>query len=196
MKNGLTVFVLLIFLGQVSAQESDYIVIKKHNNRTLKTYYAGGFISAETYDGFKLNGIIRAIRNDSIILQQHTTGLAPTGLGYKIDTFYFTISVYYPQIKKFNFTGYDAAGRKKGFAVLSAPNLMIIGGLGFITLELVNTAYRHESLSEDNKLASLGIAAGVAAAGFLWKYISKQRNKVGGKYKVVYIKANAINNSK
>ncbi len=196
MKRGLTVLFLLIAIATASAQQSDFLVVKKHNNKTLRTYYEGSFLSAETWDGFLINGIIVAIRNDSIIIRQTQTQLVGTQMGSKIDTFVYTFSFYYGQIKKFNLKADDITGRKKGFAVLSAPNLLIIGGVGFIVLELVNTAYRHESLTEDNKLASLGIAAGVAATGFIWKYVAKKRNKVGGKYKMVYIKAHALENSK
>jgi hypothetical protein len=55
-------------------------------------------------------------------------------------------------------------------------------------LELFNTAYRKESISADNKLVSLGIAAGVAATGFAITYFQNKADKAGGKYKVVYVK--------
>jgi len=64
----------------------------------------------------------------------------------------------------------------------------MVGGIAFIGLELINTAYRREQLNSGNKLTSLGVAAGVAGAGWMITYISKKRNKVGGKYKVVYVK--------
>lgn len=179
-----------------NAQQSDYIIIKKHNNKTLKTYFSGSFISAFTYDGFHLNGFITAIRNDSIIVRQHETHLVAANFGSKIDTLVYTMGIWYGQIKKFEFGGNDVSGRRKGFLTFSAPKLMIIGGIGFMGLELVNTAYRRESLTESNKLVSLGIAAGVAATGFMWNYISRSRNKVGGKYKIVYVKANSGSNTK
>ena len=196
MKKGLTALLVLIMIATANAQQSDFLVVKKHNNKTLRTYYEGSYLSAETWDGFAINGIIVAIRNDSIIIRQLVTQLVGTQMGSKIDTLVYTFSFYYGQIKKFNLKADDITGRKKGFAVLSAPNLLIIGGVGFIVLELVNTAYRHESINENNKLASLGIAAGVAATGFIWKYIAKKRNKVGGKYKMVYVKAHALEKSK
>lgn len=186
----------LLTFSYASAQPSDYILLKQRNNRTLKTYYAGSYISADTYDGFGLNGIIIAIRNDSIIVQQHETKLVPSEFGQKIDTFRYTMGVYYNQIKKFNFVKFDAAGRKGGFAQVTIPRLMIIGGLGFAGLELINTAYRRESLTQNNKLESLSISAGVAVTGILWNFISKNRNKVGGKYRVVYVKATPGNISK
>ena len=195
MKKAGSFIIALLIICQASAQQSDYIILKKRNNRILKTYFEGTYLSAETYEGFQLNGIIRAIRNDSLILQQHETKLIPSEFGYKIDTVRYALAINYRQIKKFNFIKYDAAGRKKGFSQVTIPKLLVVGGIGFLGLELINTIYRKESITQDNKRTSLSIAAGVAASGFVWNYISKNRNKVGGKYRLVYIKAGAINNS-
>lgn len=196
MRKLLTVTILLLSFFASRAQQSDYIIIKKHNNRTIKTYFVGSYISAFTYDGFHLNGFISAIRNDSIIVKQNETHLVASDFGSRIDTLIYTMGIYYGQIKKFEFAGNDVAGRRKGFLSFTAPKLLIIGGIGFLSLELINTAYRRESITEGNKLTSLGIAAGVAATGFIWNYLNNSRNKVGGKYKIVYVKANAINDSK
>lgn len=194
MKQLLTFF-LCICIGSLSmAQQADFILIKKHNNRTLKTYYAGSFISAETYDGFRINGIIKSISNDSITFQQQETRLVGAEFGSKIDTVRFTLSVSYRSIKKFNFQGFQPDGKKKGFAEVTIPKLLVVGGFGFLALELVNTAYRQESLTEQKKLKSLIIAAGVAGTGFLWRFISNKRNRVGGKYKVVYVRG-GLNNA-
>jgi hypothetical protein len=51
--------ILLVSIAEVTlSQSSDFIVIKKHNNRTLMTYYPGAFISAITHNGFSINGFI------------------------------------------------------------------------------------------------------------------------------------------
>ena len=194
MKKLLTVYFTFFLFVTGFSQATDYIVIKKHNNRTLKTYYSGGFISAETYDGFRLNGFIKAIQNDSIILQQQDTRLMATEFGTKVDTFAYTMGINYRLIKKFNFGSNEIYYKKRGFAAVTVPRLMMIGGIGFIGLELINTAYRKEALNSGNKLTSLGIAAGVAGAGWLITFVSEKRNKVGGKYKVVYVKATGQDN--
>ncbi|MBC7848644.1 MAG: hypothetical protein H7Y31_02855 [Chitinophagaceae bacterium] len=189
MKKLYTTFLFVLTTLISIAQQSDFIQVKKHNNRTLKTYYTGAFISAETYDGFRINGIITAIRNDSVIFQQTMTSLVPTQLGQKIDTIRYSMSVYVYQIKKFNMEGYTPSMRKKGFSVITIPKLMIVGGVGFLGLELVNTIYRKESLTDGNKLGTLAIAVAVAGGGFLWNWVDKKRNQVGGKYKMVYVRA-------
>jgi hypothetical protein len=185
---------LLVFVATVTgclAQRSDYIVLKKRNNRTLKTYFPGSFISATTYSGFTLNGIIREIRNDSIFIEQQQVYQVPTQFGVpRLDTVVYTIGVAYVEITSFNIsthTGIGGEPRQRGFSNVTIPKIMMIGGIGYIVLEVVNTAYRGESLSDGNKLVGLGIAAGVAAAGFVWQQLIKQSSKAGGKYKVVYV---------
>lgn len=194
MKKLLTVYIFLLLCVSGFSQETDYIIIKKHNNRTLKTYSPGVFLSAETYDGFRINGYIKAIQNDSIILQQQDTRLMATEFGTKVDTFAYTMGINYRLIKKFNFGSNEVYFKKHGFAAVTIPRLMMIGGIGFIGLELINTAYRKEPLNDSKKLRSLGIAAGVTGAGWLYTFISQKRNKVGGKYKVVYVKAGSLDN--
>lgn len=182
-------FILLLAITKVTlSQTSDFIVLKKRNNRTIKTYYPGAFISAHTYNGFAVNGFIKEIRNDSLIVLQQETRLVGTNFGSTVDTVSYTIGVDYHEIKTFHHTGDYSWGRKRGFAEITLPKLMKIGGIGFIVLELVNSTYRKESLSENNKVAPLAIAAGVAATGFAITYFQNKSDKAGGKYKVVYVK--------
>lgn len=182
-------FILLVSITEATlSQSSDFIVLKKRNNRTLKTYYPGEFISAVTYNGFAINGFIKDIRHDSIILLQQERKLVPTDFGSTVDTVSYVFGIDYHNIKSFHFTSQYTWGRKRGFAEITLPRLMKVGGVAFLVLELVNTGYRKESISADNKLLPLGIAAGVAATGFAITYFQNRSDKVGGKYKVVYVK--------
>jgi hypothetical protein len=182
-------FILLLAITKVTlSQTSDFIVLKKRNNRTIKTYYPGAFISAHTYNGFAVNGFIKEIRNDSLIILQEETRLVAADFGSIVDTVSYRIGVDYREIKTFHYTGDYTWGRKRGFAQITLPKLMKIGGIGFIILELVNSTYRKESLSENNKALPLAIAAGVAATGFAFTYFQNKSDKAGGKYKVVYVK--------
>jgi hypothetical protein len=179
---------LLLFGGTAFSQQADFIVLKKKNNRTLKTYYAGSFISAVTYGGFQINGWIKDIRNDSIIIRQEELRQFQQEYGMVLDTLVYTIVIDYREIKQWNYTrGYTWGGRK-GFVQVAVPKILMIGGTGFIVLELVNTAYRKESLNEGNKLSSLAIAGGVALAGLGMEALQNRNKKVGKKYQVVYVK--------
>lgn len=190
MKRLLCITALFVAFGSAHAQESDYLVVKKKNGIILKTYYVGGFISAESYTGFRLNGYIKAIRNDSLWVQQEETRLVPTEFGSRLDTLRYMVGLYYNQVRKFNFGKSYEGGRKKGFSQVTLPKLLIRGGAGFFVLEFVNSLYRGESLTRKSNLTTLGIAAGVAATGWIWSAIARKRDQVGGRYEVAYIRAN------
>ena len=189
MKQILLFITCLLFANLLHSQQSDFIVLKKKNNRTLRTYYPGAFISAVTVSEFTINGFITAIRNDSLIIRQEERRLMPTDFGMELDTLVYTISVDYRQIKQWNFTRAYTWGGRRGFVQVALPKIMIIGGAGFIVLESVNTIYRGESFNDDNKLAALGIAAAIAGAGWYIEHTKARNKKVGKKYKVVYVKA-------
>lgn len=179
---------LFLTIAEARSQD-DFIVLKKRNNRTLKTYGQGSFLSAKTNTGFQLNGFITAIRNDSIFIKQQETKLVTTSFGQAIDTVFYTFGFDHRNIDAFYFSHqYDPIMRKRGFAQTTLPPILIAGGAGFIILELVNTIYRKEPLNDGNKLASLGIAAGVAGTGILIATLNSRKDKVGNRYKVFYIK--------
>jgi hypothetical protein len=187
MKSILLIF-FIFFYDIAICQQSDFIVLKKRNNRTVKSYFPGSFIAAVTYTGYRLNGIIKEIRNDSIFVEQQEVFQVATQIGVpRLDTVVHTLRMHYTEISQFFFSP-GSSSRKKRFAEVSIPKIMVIGGAGFIVLELVNTAYRKESINEGNKIGTLAIAAGIAGAGVLWQQLQKQRTKAGGKFTVVYVK--------
>jgi hypothetical protein len=186
---------LPILLASISAvthaqQPPDYIVLKKRNNRTLKTYFPGTFLSGVTYTGATIGGIIKQIKNDSVFLEQLEVKQVPTQFGTPVlDTTIHTIRLHYTEIRAFYYTNTKSSGSgmRRSFVGGKLPPIMALGGTGFIVLELINTAYRGESLSDGNKLSLLAIAAGVAATGFLWQHLQNRNTSTGQKYKVVYV---------
>ena len=191
MKNWILPLILFITCQTLQAQQSDFIVLKKKNNRTLKSYFPGTFISASTYSGFTLNGLIQKIANDTIWVEQQTVRQVATRFGVPaLDTTFYIIAVHYRELYKFNYDKHTGPGgqvRQTGWSQVGIPKIMMIGGIGYLILELVNTGYRKESLSDGNKLTGIAIAAGIATAGFVWKQLVKRGDRAGGKYRVVYI---------
>ena len=182
---------LLLISCTAFTQASDFIVLKNKNNRTLKTYFPGAFISAVTYTGFNLSGIIKQIRNDSVFIEQQEVRQVPTQFGVPaLDTISYTIRLHFKEIRAFYYTNVKASsgrGMRRSFVGRTLPTLMILGGTGFIILELVNTAYRGESLSDGNTITVLAFAAAVAVTGFLWQKLQVRSTRAGTKYKVIYI---------
>jgi hypothetical protein len=192
MKECLIFIVLFSLTTHLVAQSADYIVIRKKNNRTMQTYFAGAFISAQAFNGFNVNGYIKDIRHDSIFVQQQDTRLAGTNFGTIIDTMYYSLGFDYREIERFNISskyihGYNPGSKSGGFLSRILPTLMTLGGVGYLVLELVNGQYRHESVSAHNKLPSLIVASGVAVAGFAWSRLQKKSQNAPEKYQVIYV---------
>ena len=180
--------ILFFFISySLPAQKSDYIIIKKKNNRTVKTYFPGIFLRAPTHSGFYINGYIKSISNDSIYVQQQEIKLMGTEFGSTVDTLFYTIAFHYSTVQWYKYSKRDQPGRKKRFGEVLLPRIMQLGGTGFVVLETVNTVYRKESLFDRKTLTALGIATGVAATGFIWQYF-QNHGKTGSKYKVIYVK--------
>lgn len=174
------------------SQQSDFIILKKKNNRTVKTYAKGSFLSGRMNNGFEVHGYISAIRNDSIYLTQQDIRMMGTELGSTLDTFKYAVAFDYHQILRYYIKDGDYYGRPTGFSVLSVPGLMVIGGVGFLFLETVNTIYRKESFSDHDRLLSMSIAAGIAAAGYFWNKAKNNKENKPNNLKVVYVKAGSI----
>jgi hypothetical protein len=186
----------LLIIGQLSiAQNSDFIVLKKKNNRSIRSYFPGSFISGQTYTGARIFGTILQIRNDSLAIEQMYVRQVGTQFGTPaLDTTYSTIRLHFTEIRKFDYDVKTSYG-KKGKSGISIPRMMKLAGIGYIVLEGVNSAYRKESLSDGNKPVTLAVAAGVAAAGFIWDGIKKRQEVAGGKYRVEYIRmSDPVNN--
>jgi len=186
MKYFLGLWFVCLCWSETIAQKSDFIVIRNKQSRTLRSYFPGSFINADTYAGFTLNGYIRKIAHDSLYVEQENVYQVATQFGTPaLDTIRYLIPIYYKEIRKFN---YEIGSRQSGGSSLLLPKILLYGGAGYIVLELVNTAYRKESLDEGNKLTSLAIAGGVALTGFIWQEAIKSKQRKGKKVTVEYIK--------
>jgi len=183
MKLKLLIILTLLSLS-LQAQVSDFITVKKKNNRTLKTFFPGSAISFETSSGSYVSGTIDIIRNDSLFIKMFDIRTYPTQFGVtKIDTFgTYSLGFHYKEIAKVD------VGKKDHFAFIKNGTIFMIGGLGYAVLNVVNGKYLDESITSDENLKSLGIALGVAGAGFIMNRIYHHNKKNGKKYKIIYVR--------
>ena len=175
-------FCLLAF-----SQASDFIVVKKHD-RTVKSYFPGLPIALQTTSYSWVNGWITAIRNDSVFIKEYDVRQVPTIWGTTTtDTAgTYIVGVHYKEIQRIEF---DEKGGGFGFVTNGA--IFMIGGLGYAFLNVVNGQYLHESITDSKNMTSLGIALGVAAAGFILNRISHAKNKKW-RYAIEYVRMNDV----
>ena len=170
------------------SQASDFIVVKKHNGRTAKSFFPGLPIALQTESYTWVNGWITAIRHDSIFVKQFDVRQVPTVWGTLVaDTAgSYIIGVHYKEIKRIEF---DEKGG--GFGFITNGTIFMIGGVGYAVLNVVNGQYLHESITDSKNMTSLGIALGVAAGGFVLNRIQHYKNK-RWKYTIEYIRMNDV----
>jgi hypothetical protein len=165
------------------SQASDFVVVKKRNNRTIRSYFPGSAISCQTVYGNYLNGIVDAVRNDSVFVKQYDIRSVPNMWGVaKIDTLGSYINgIHYKDIELFEM------GNRESFGFIKNGTLFMIGGLGYAALNVINGKYLKESITGSKNRKSLGIALGVAGAGLIMNRIHSYNSRRGRKYRVEYI---------
>ena len=160
----MTLLVLFLFISLFSfSQISDFIVVKKKNGRTIETFMAGKPILFKTNAGKYINGHIDDIRNDSVFVLIYNTQTLSTKFGFQIlDTVSRSvIGINYHDISRIKIHESPDRGQK-----LAGP-LLMLGGSGYILLNVFNSVGHNEPLTEKRNVRNIGYAAGAIALGYL-----------------------------
>ena len=167
----------------LQAQQSDFIVIKK-KDRPVKTFFRGSMAQFRTVAGGWYNGRIENISNDSIFFREVIVQQVPTPWGVtRLDT----MTTF---VRKIHYQDIVAIPRsKESFGYIRNGTLFMIGGAGYIGINIVNSAYqKYPPFGRENR-PSLLQAAGVFAVGKLLQKTYKKQYIIGKKYNLRYIKA-------
>jgi hypothetical protein len=181
--------ILIVFFISATGfgQASDFISVRKKNNRTVKTYFPGVVIKFQTTFFRMVEGQIVQIRNDSVFVKEWDIRIVPTSLGVTVvDTAGSHVTgVHYKEIKV---VYWDK--RKKIHEYITDGSLLMIGGTGYAALNVINGAYLNEPITDSKNLRSLGIALGAAGTGYLLHRLNRKEAKFERRYRVHYIKMN------
>jgi hypothetical protein len=178
-------FLLLLLSFSISissfSQASDFIRVKKRNNRTMKAYFPGSLISCQTVYGNYLSGMVTAVKNDSVFIKEYDIRSNPNMWGVSsVDTMgSYLVGVPYQDIKVVDLN------KKESFGFVKNGSLLIIGGLGYAALNVINGKYLKESITGRENRKSLGIALGVAGVGYLMNRVHKLSRK---RYIIEYVR--------
>jgi hypothetical protein len=169
----------LSFPSIIFAQASDFITVKKHNNRTIKTFFQGVPISFVTAYKRTVNGMITDIKHDSVFVKEWDIRAVPTTWGV---TVLDTAGVYITGFNYKEIESIDVSDRTK-FQQVTPGRLLVIGGIGYTALNIINGAYLNEPITDSRNLKNLGIAAGAVGTGLLINFLSRHKRK----YLIEYI---------
>ena len=178
----LLITISIISSSCLSAQ--DFITVKKRNGITVKTFFAGSPIIFETIYGDYVSGTIEVLRNDSLFIRFYDTRKYNTVIGSVIiDTVTsFLARYHYKEISRVNISR-----RGSPFAPIIGK-LLMIGGGGYILLNLANNGYFHEPISSRKNLQSIGGAALAIGVGFLINKFLRPREFTNRRHSISYVR--------
>ena len=170
--------------GVQAQQMGDFISLKRPNGRHVGSYFKGSKIHFQHVNGQQIEGYVENVRNDSVFVRQWQIMTFMTSLGTtRVDTVgYYIHGLHYQEIFGI------FPDRKESWRFVKNGSIFMIGGAGYILLNVVNGLYREEPLDDPENLRSLGIAAGVAAGGYVLNRIYRHKQRKGKQYKIVYVK--------
>lgn len=163
---------------QSFAQGSDMVVLKKRNNRTLKTYFPGLQIHFITMAGDEVKGTVRKIANDSIFINIYDERRAYTAFG---TSFWDTIAV---GLSRYHLNEIrEVVKPHKGFSFIRNGFLFMLGGTSYAFLHVFNSAIYKEKVDT----RTLAWCAGSIATGYMLKRIHRNTVHLGKRYYLQYI---------
>ena len=176
----LTLLISILCLSSY-AQQSDIIVFKKGNSRTIKTYFPGIQIHFVSIAGNEVEGMIKKIVKDSIYINIYDSRPQYTIWGSSFwDTVSVSLSKYH--IKEIR----EIVKPPKRFAYIKNGFIFIAGGVGYAILHSVNALYLKEKI--DPK--TIGFSAASIATGIILKKFNRNTITLGKRHYLQYIPLN------
>ncbi len=179
----LLLFCFLLANHFLFAQSLDYLSVRKQNGQVVKNFYAGSDILLQLNDGSYLKGPLKTLINDSVYVTVYDIRWYPTPWGtYAKDTLTTTIV----GIKTSDISRIHLSRRRSFFQRISGP-LLMIGGAGYLVLNVLNGALFDLPITDGQNLRRIGTAAGAFGTGFLLSKLFAADGFSKKKHRIVYV---------
>ena len=178
LKRNIFLFLLFLPCGQLLAQGSDMVVLKKGPERTLKTYLSGSQIHFVTIAGTEVKGMIRKIQKDGLYINIYDERAAYTIWG---TSFWDTVSVGLSRYRIKEVREIFKPSEK--FSFIKNGLIFMMGGSAYAILHSVNALYLKQPIIP----STMAISGAVALTGFALSRIHKKTVTLGNKYYLQYI---------
>ncbi|MGI8950134.1 MAG: hypothetical protein ACR2FN_00980 [Chitinophagaceae bacterium] len=178
----LTVFILFTIIANA---QQDFIILKKRNT-TLQTFFSGSFINFQLKDKQWIEGYIKFIRHDSLILRPFQVQYLPTIWGTNVaDTIWqgimhISIKDIYAMPRKDHSLEYIKNGKLFQFA-----------GAGYVLLNVINGLANRETILGKKNIVKLGAGVVVFMFGKALQWTHSYNLIIGKKYRLQYIQLNS-----
>ena len=159
-----------------SFAQSDLLVLKQRS-RTIQTWVPGSVITFQFSSKQWIQGIIKTIRNDSLLLEQIDVRQVANPFGFPtIDTAKLgLLKLHVNEI-------YGMPKRNFGGDIFSNGTLLQLGSGAFIFLNISNSLIKGDQVFSSVNLSRLGIAGAVFLLGTLLQVSHKTHIKLGKRY--------------
>jgi hypothetical protein len=171
----LLILSLFCFAAQQSFSQSDLLVLKDRNE-TIQTWVPGSIINFQFSNKQWLQGIIKTVRNDSIIMEQIAIRTVPNQFGFPtVDTAKFGLM-------KFHVKEIYGMPKKDRSGIFTNGALLKLGSAAYIFVNIFNSLIHKEPVFSAQNATRLGIAAGVFLLGVLLGSMHKTYITLGKRY--------------
>ena len=161
-----------------SSAQSDMVLLKKKNNRTLTTYLSERPIHLITLNGEKIKGVIKKIDKDSLFINTYDERAGYTMWGTR---FWDTVSI--ALVKVHVNEVHEIVKPRAGLGIIRNGYLFIMGGLSYAVLHLVNAAYLKQPVDG----STMAKAGGLIVGGWLLRKTYRSTVKIGHRYHLQYV---------
>lgn len=154
----------------------------KQKNQVIQTWIPGSVINFQFSNKQWIEGIIKTVRNDSILMEQIVLRTVPDAFGFpKIDTAKLgLLKLHVNEI-------YGMPKRNFGSGIFSNGILFQLGSGAYIFLNIFNSLIQNDPVFSSVNLTRLGIAGGVFVIGSLLRASHKTYIVMGKKYTMASI---------
>lgn len=172
-------FPLLFLLLQSAAFSQSDLLVLKQRNRTIQTWVPGSIISFQYSSKQWIQGIIKIIRNDSIVMEQIMLVQVANQFGFP------TIDTAKMGLMKLHVNEiYGMPKRNFGSGIFTNGILIQLGSGAYMFLNIFNSLIQKEQVFSPVNLTRLGIAGAVFMAGTLLHSSHKTYITLGKKYRM------------
>ena len=180
MKKLFAIYILLSVIAPViaMAQGSDMVLLKKKNNKTVKSFLSETPIHLITVNGENIKGKIKKIDKDSIFINTYDERAGYTMWGTRVwDTLSIgLIKIHYNEVR-------EIVKPRAGMSIIRNGYIFLAGGLSYALLHLVNAAYLKQPVDG----VVMAKAGGLIIGGWILKKTNKSTVKIGRRYHLQYV---------
>lgn len=167
--------------------QSDLLVLKQRN-QTIQTWVTGSFITFQFSSKQWIQGQIKTIRNDSILLEQLSIQQVPNHFGFPtLDTAH--LGLFKLHVKEI----YGMPKRNFANGIISNGILFQLGSGAYIFLNIFNSLIHKEQVFSTQNISGLAAAGIVFAVGSVLHAAHKTYIIMGNKYRMETIHTGTTN---